>query len=156
MDEQSNTEFEDSSLTSPTGRKAAPLGKSFRSAIKILLSTGAFSLFFLIVMTVIRGLLPGLQVFAIGALVTSVSLSQGGWSPNGTLALVLLSITLLLAYALDNLMKYVSDSLTLRLSYNTDIQVTDKLCKLEVQDFESADTYDTIQRVDSATGEHIF
>ena len=31
-----------------------------------------------------------------------------------------------------------------------------KLSSLEVQDFECAHTYDSIQRVDSTTGQHIF
>ena len=46
--------------------------------------------------------------------------------------------------------------LTLKLSYDTDITVVRKLSSLEVQDFECAHTYDSIQRVDSTTGQHIF
>ena len=107
-------------------------------------------------MTVIRGLVPGVQVFAVSALVSSVADADGSLHPRGTMSLALLAAAILTAYVLDNLMKYVGDRLTLRLSYDTDMQVTSKLCALEVQDFESADTYDTIQRVDSTTGEHIF
>ena len=96
------------------------------------------------------------QVFAVSTLVSSVADSDGSLHPRGTMSLALLAAAILTAYVLDNLMKYVGDRLTLRLSYDTDMQVTSKLCALEVQDFESADTYDTIQRVDSTTGEHIF
>lgn len=145
-----------SPVPSPAGRRAAPLGESFRCAVRMLCGTGALSLAGLVVMTVIRGLVPGVQVFAVSTLVSSVADADGSLHPRGTMSLALLAAAILTAYVLDNLMKYVGDRLTLRLSYDTDMQVTSKLCALEVQDFESADTYDTIQRVDSTTGEHIF
>lgn len=156
MGDDRNAGSEGSPVPSPAGRRAAPLGESFRCAVRMLCGTGALSLAGLVVMTVIRGLVPGVQVFAVSTLVSSVADSDGSLHPRGTMSLALLAAAILTAYVLDNLMKYVGDRLTLRLSYDTDMQVTSKLCALEVQDFESADTYDTIQRVDSATGEHIF
>ena len=37
-----------------------------------------------------------------------------------------------------------------------DFDIVDKLCNLEVQQFETEETYDLIQRADNSTGLHIF
>ncbi len=138
------------------GRRAAPLGASFASAIKVLHGIGRYSLLAIVVMTIVRGLLPALQVSGVAGMVSSVADSQGGLSRTGLFALVQLSLALIGSYALDNLIKYAGDRLTLKLSFDTDINVVRRLCSLEVQDFESSRTYDKIQRVDATTGEHIF
>lgn len=138
------------------GRRAAPLGMSFMRAIKVLHSIGRYSLLAIVIMTIIRGLLPALQVSGIASMVSSVADSRGGFSETGLFALIQLSIALIGSYTLDNLIKYTGDRLTLNLSFDTDINVVRQLCLLEVQDFESSHTYDKIQRVDATTGEHIF
>ena len=73
-----------SPVPSPAGRRAAPLGESFRCAVCMLCGTGALSLAGLVVMTVIRGLVPGVQVFAVSTLVSSVADSDGSLHPRGT------------------------------------------------------------------------
>lgn len=152
------------SSSSLASHHAAPLGVSLKRALSMLYATGRFSLLALIVMTLIRGLLPAVQVSSISELVSAVaheatrteSGSGSHFYPNGLWALALFAGALIGAYVLENVIKYVSDQLTLRLSYDTDVDLVHKLRTFEVQDFESATTYDAIQRVDSSTGSHIF
>lgn len=146
----------DEKIFAESSRRAAPLGTSFKQALGTLYRTGRYSLLALVFMTVIRGLLPGLQVAGVAGVVASVSSYPGTLTAGGMHALVVVAIALVGSYVLDNLVKYTSDRLTLKLSYATDLQVVRQLRSLEVQDFESAHTYDKIQRVDSSTGSHIF
>ena len=134
----------------------APLGLSLQRAIAVLKDTGRYSLLAIIVMTLVRGILPAVQVAAIGSLVANIADLSSGLNQAALWALTQLSLAFIGAYVLENLIKYVGDRLTLKLSYDTDITVVRKLSSLEVQDFECAHTYDSIQRVDSTTGQHIF
>lgn len=156
MDNLEETASELEGLSISAGMRAAPLGVSFKKAITILYSTGRYALFAIVTMTLLRGVLPAVQVAAISSLVSNIADLNTGFSQSSIWALAQLSFSLVGAYALDNLLKYAGDKLTLKLSYKTDIDVVRKLRSLEVQDFESSRTYDAIQRVDSNTGEHIF
>lgn len=136
-------------------RSGAPLGKSLSFAVHELLQADRNKLLIIILLSLLRAFLPGLQVYATGLLVDTVVKAQANinvlWLPLG-----IFGGSLLASYVLENLIKFFSDLLTLKLSYRTDLKAIDKLGTLEVQDFEQAKTYDTIQRVDSSTGEHIF
>lgn len=136
-------------------KSAAPLGISFKYSVKKLFLVSPVSLISLMVMSVLRGLMPGVQVFAIGALISAVASEQTLTNSVYWYASILGAV-MLGSYILENLIKFLSDRITMHLSLDTDLDVIDQLCSFEVQDFEKAQTYDSIQRVDSGTGEHIF
>lgn len=156
MDDKSNMDAPENGISIVAGRRAAPLGTSFFQSFRILNEIGRYSLLAIVIMTIVRGVLPALQVTGLAGMVSSVADSNGGFATSGLVALSQLAIALIGSYILDNLIKFTGDRLTLKLSYDTDIHVVRQLRSLEVQDFESAHTYDKIQRVDATTGEHIF
>lgn len=155
-DDDDNTSKSMDELPLLVKKPPAPLGLSLQRAIAVLKDTGRYSLLAIIVMTLVRGILPAVQVAAIGSLVANIADFSSGLNQAALWALTQLSLAFIGAYVLENLIKYVGDRLTLKLSYDTDITVVRKLSSLEVQDFECAHTYDSIQRVDSTTGQHIF
>ena len=156
MNDDDNTSKSMDELPLLVKKPPAPLGLSLQRAIAVLKDTGRYSLLAIIVMTLVRGILPAVQVAAIGSLVANIADLSSGLNQAALWALTQLSLAFIGAYVLENLIKYVGDRLTLKLSYDTDITVVRKLSSLEVQDFECAHTYDSIQRVDSTTGQHIF
>lgn len=107
-------------------------------------------------MTLIRGMLPGLQVYAVGALVSAISAGGLHFEGDVRLSLILIGVSLIGAYVFENLIRYVGELLTSQLAFRTDISTMEKLGDFEVADFESARTFDAMKRIDSSTGEHVF
>ncbi|WP_229657929.1 ABC transporter ATP-binding protein [Actinomyces gaoshouyii] len=106
------------------------------------------------ILSIVAGILPGAQVYAVGVLVSSVVDSAGH---RGYLVwAIVFGLIVFVKYILENMIKFLGDTLTLRLSYDIEIDVAQRLGDMEVQNFESSKTYDIIQRVNESTGEHVY
>mgnify|MGYP000845837263 CR=1 FL=1 len=133
-----------------------PLRNALRKAINALIHTGKYTLFMITMLTVFGSVMPALQVRAVAMLVASILPSVGKSSHSTITAVALLSVAIIGSYVSEQLIKYLSNRLTLKLSFVTEIQLIERLQSFEVQDFESSQTYDKIQRVDANTGQQIF
>lgn len=140
VDSESQPESE-----SPRLPNQALIGAAFKESLAMLLEVGRWQLCALVVMTLLRGLLPGLQVYAVGSLVSAIS--RGDLSIHGEVALPLMLIgsSMIGAYVLENVIRYVGERLTVHLSLKTDISTVEKLTQFEVADFENAETFDGIK-----------
>lgn len=132
------------------------VGTSFRRALSLLHEVGPWQLIALILMTVMRGALPGLQVYAVGVLVSVIADSGLMLSGQVGTPLTLIGMSMIGAYVLENMIRFAGDRLTSRLSFMTDVSTVEKLGTFEVADFERSSTFDAIKRVDGSTGEHVF
>lgn len=139
-----------------SSRDEIALNTALRKAIGALIRAGRFSLVILILLTIVSSAMPALQVRAVAILVSSIT-SRDESAYNSTItAVALLSTAIIGSFVAENLIKYLSNRLTLKLSFATETQIVDRLRSFEVQDFESPETYDKIQRADASTGRHIF
>lgn len=135
-------------------KKQGSLLESLQISVCKLFNTGKLRMLIIISLSLVRGLIPGIQVFLIGFLIDAVANSYSfQYVLNSSFYL---GGTIISAYLFDNLIKYLSDSITIDLSRDVDFNIVDKLCNLEVQQFETEETYDLIQRADNSTGLHIF
>lgn len=139
-----------------SSRTEMPLYTAFRKSVSALVRAGKYSLVIIVALTIFSSAMPALQVRAVGALVSNVITSNANARHSAVTAVVLLSISIVGSYVSENLIKYLSNRLTLKLSFSTEIQLVHHLRSFEVQDFESSQTYDKIQRADSNTGQHVF
>ena len=121
MNDDDNTSKSMDELPLLVKKPPAPLGLSLQRAIAVLKDTGRYSLLAIIVMTLVRGVLPAVQVAAIGSLVANIADLSSGLNQAALWALTQLSLAFIGAYVLENLIKYVGDRLTLKLSYDTEI-----------------------------------
>lgn len=135
-------------------KKQGSLLESLQISVCKLFNIGKLRMLIIISLSLVRGLIPGIQVFLIGLLIDAAANSYSfQYVLNSSFYL---GGTIISAYLFDNLIKYLSDSITIDLSKDVDFDIVDKLCNLEVQQFETEETYDLIQRADNSTGLHIF
>ena len=73
MNDDDNTSKSMDELPLLVKKPPAPLGLSLQRAIAVLKDTGRYSLLAIIVMTLVRGVLPAVQVAAIGSLVANIA-----------------------------------------------------------------------------------
>ncbi|WP_328703563.1 ABC transporter ATP-binding protein [Actinomyces sp. zg296] len=144
------TEFESRLLM----RGAAPLSRTMSIAWSRIDGSARRRFAVIGILSIVSGVLPGAQVYAVGALVSSVVDSA---DYRGYLVwAIVFGVVVFVKYVLENIIKFLGDVLTLRLSYDIEIDAVQRLGDMEVQNFESSKTYDIIQRVDESTGEHVY
>lgn len=133
---------------------AAPLGRTLKTAFKTLAETGKIRFILTLALTAVSALMPGLQVFLIGALVTRTALATN--LSSLMTPLFGLAFAVAAAQIAESLIRFLNDRIALDVSYRIDTSVTEKLKDFELEQFESEVTYDLIQRVDKSTSSHVF
>jgi ATP-binding cassette subfamily B protein len=136
----------------PQMKVSAP--RTLGECLRILRKDAGSLIFLLIVLSLIRAFMPAVQIFATSQVINSVAQRQSAsivlfWA-------VVLAISLLIIYVLENILHYLATIIEQRVSFDVNMQIIDKTSTLEVQQYEDSETYDIIQRADSQTGSHIF